>query len=315
PPLVSAFCRRLHEAGMPVTPARAADLARALVLVRPIARRRLYWTARAVLVSDPADARAFDVVFREVFGDPRGAEPVAPGDPESAPAPAEDRPAGERAAGVGDPARDAPGAWSALASTSADEEDAAEVEMPLAVASDEERLAEKSFDALTPGELARLYELMSQLRLATPRRSTRRHVRDRHRRRSDPARPSPPPRRAPPAGDAVRHLRIDGAVQPRLPAVPRVRGGRRPQRRGLRVRDPADPAHPRARLAPARAGDAPGGRRRSGLVERHPHRRCAEGVQRPPRPPRHGPRGGGRDPVRRLGAGRPRPGRPRDGAA
>src|SRR6185312_6212152 len=115
----------------------------------------------------------------------RGAEPVAPGDPESAPAPAEDRPAGERAAGAGDPARDAPGAWSALASTSADEEDAAEVEMPLAVASDEERLAEKSFDALTPGELARLYELMSQVRLATPQRSTRRHVRDRHGRRAD----------------------------------------------------------------------------------------------------------------------------------
>ncbi|HXD68390.1 MAG TPA: VWA domain-containing protein [Gaiellales bacterium] len=213
PPLVSAFCRRLHEAGMPVTPARAADLARALVLVRPIARRRLYWTARAVLVSDPADARAFDVVFREVFGDPRGAEPVAPGDPESAPAPAEDRPAGERAAGAGDPARDAPGAWSALASTSADEEDAAEVEMPLAVASDEERLAEKSFDALTPGELARLYELMSQVRLATPRRSTRRHVRDRHGRRVDMRRTLRRSLRT--GGDPIRLARRRRRVVPR----------------------------------------------------------------------------------------------------
>ncbi len=57
---------------MPVTPARAADLARALALVRPISRRRLYWTARAVLVSDPADVRTFDGVFRAVFGDLRG---------------------------------------------------------------------------------------------------------------------------------------------------------------------------------------------------------------------------------------------------
>ena len=72
PPLVSAFCRRLHDAGMPVTPARAADLARALVLVRPVSRRRLYWTVRAVLVSDPGDVRTFDAVFRAVFGDEIG---------------------------------------------------------------------------------------------------------------------------------------------------------------------------------------------------------------------------------------------------
>ena len=47
PALVGALGRRLREAGLPVTPARSAELARALDLVRPVARRRLYWTARA----------------------------------------------------------------------------------------------------------------------------------------------------------------------------------------------------------------------------------------------------------------------------
>ncbi len=54
PPLVGAFGQRLHAAGMPVTPTRLADLAHALTLTRPLTRRRLYWTTRAVLVSEPA---------------------------------------------------------------------------------------------------------------------------------------------------------------------------------------------------------------------------------------------------------------------
>jgi uncharacterized protein len=185
PPLVAAFCRRLHDAGLPVAPARAADLARALRIVRPVARRRLYWTTRAVLVTDPADGRAFDAVFREVFGDPRGEEPFEPGDIDPATTAADGPPPAERTTGESGPQRDAPGAWSVPAGSSEPGDDAAEVEIAVAAASDEERLAETSFDALTPGELARLYELMSQLRLATPRRSTRRHVRDRHGRRID----------------------------------------------------------------------------------------------------------------------------------
>ena len=49
-----------------------------------------------------------------------------------------------------------------------------EIDVPLSMASDEEVLATKSFDALEPGELARLYRLMSRLELATPSRLTRR---------------------------------------------------------------------------------------------------------------------------------------------
>jgi len=49
------------------------------------------------------------------------------------------------------------------------------VEVPVALASDEERLASKSFDALEPHELAHLYQLMSRLQIVTPARRTRRY--------------------------------------------------------------------------------------------------------------------------------------------
>jgi len=41
PALVGALSRRLREAGVPTTTARAADFAHALTLVRPMTRRRL----------------------------------------------------------------------------------------------------------------------------------------------------------------------------------------------------------------------------------------------------------------------------------
>ncbi len=63
--------------------------------------------------------------------------------------------------------------------------DGAEAEVPLAIASDEEVLRRKSFDALEPHELVQLYRLMSRLELATPLRQTRRHERARHGARVD----------------------------------------------------------------------------------------------------------------------------------
>ena len=66
-----------------------------------------------------------------------------------------------------------------------DDEDGAEVDVPLALASDEERLAGRSFDGLEPHELAQLYRLMSRLQLATPVRRTRRYEKGRHGQRID----------------------------------------------------------------------------------------------------------------------------------
>ena len=203
--------------------------------------------------------------------------------------------------------------------------------MPVALASDEERLAGKRFDALDAAELAQLYRLMARLELATPLRRTRRHERGAprprrrpaahparepaHRRRAAAARAPAAAGRAAPARDAVRHLGLDGALRARVPAVPRLRRRQRPARRGVRVRHAADAPDARARRAQPGARDPARRRGGAGLVERHAHRRRAEGVQRPPRPARDGARRGRRDPLRRLGARRPGARRARDGAA
>ena len=163
PPLVAAFGRRLHAAGMPITPERSARFAHALTLTQPVARTRLYWTARAVLVSDAAQLKTFDSVFFSVFGsrvDRAVDEP--PEDARREAAPADDRPA--------TPGRGAaPGGGAAPSSGEA----VGEVPVPVA-ASDEERLRDKRFDALEPGELAQLYRLMTRIQLSTPLRRTRR---------------------------------------------------------------------------------------------------------------------------------------------
>jgi uncharacterized protein with von Willebrand factor type A (vWA) domain len=57
--------------------------------------------------------------------------------------------------------------------------------VPLALASDEELLRNKRFDALEPHELAQLYRLMTRLELATPLRRTRRYEKGRRGERID----------------------------------------------------------------------------------------------------------------------------------
>jgi uncharacterized protein len=161
PPLVAAFTRRLHERGVPVTPARTSDFARALTLVQPVARRRLYWTARSVLVTDPGHVQAFDEVFFSVFGSRLGEERAAD-EPEP---PAEERTVVGRSPAPRRKGREA---------------GTTELEVPRILASDEERLSRKRFDELEPDELAQLYRLMSRLELATPSRRTRRYERGRH---------------------------------------------------------------------------------------------------------------------------------------
>jgi uncharacterized protein with von Willebrand factor type A (vWA) domain len=182
PPLAGALSRRLHDVGVPVTPERTADFARALTLVRPITRRQLYWTARAVYVSDPAQEKAFDAVFFSVFGDRAQSEDFDPEDARTVAAPPDDRPKTEHTVSPRDSAEQVPGASVSSAPPSAGDadEDAAEVEVPLAIATDEEVLGRKNFDALEPHELARLYRLMSRLELATPLRRTRRYEKGRH---------------------------------------------------------------------------------------------------------------------------------------
>ncbi|MGD9694791.1 MAG: VWA domain-containing protein [Thermoleophilia bacterium] len=176
PALAGALGRRLRSAGVPVSAAREVGLVRALAIVRPDGRRRLYWTARAVLVSDPAQVPAFDDVFAEVFGAPRGAGAASetPRQARTVAAPADDRPRADDDASSAEAPRHAGGATAATAGADGDPGDDA-VDVPLAAAGDDERLSTKSFDALDAAERARLYEMMAALRLATPVRLSRRH--------------------------------------------------------------------------------------------------------------------------------------------
>ncbi len=187
PALAGALSRRLRAVGVPMTPEGSADLARALELVRPLTRRRLYWTARSVCVSDRAHVSAFDAVFAAVFGGPVAAEVVLPDGAPTVPVAPDDRPVAERARSADEAAPRDPHVRPASAAprASGKEEAGAEVEVPLAMASDDEVLAAKSFDALDPQELAHLYRLMSRLRLATPVRRTRRYERGHHGRQID----------------------------------------------------------------------------------------------------------------------------------
>jgi len=177
PRLTAALSRRLHDQGVPTTPARTADFARALALVKPIARRRLYWTARAVFVSDPAQVETFDTVFASVFGGRAERHDLDPDDSQVAASPRDGSPPTPRETARETELR--PGVSPSAASDHANE-DAAEADAPLLLASDEELLGRKSFDRLEPSELAQLYRLMSSLRLATPERRTRRYERGRH---------------------------------------------------------------------------------------------------------------------------------------
>jgi uncharacterized protein with von Willebrand factor type A (vWA) domain len=178
PAVAGAFGRHLHDAGVPVTAERAAWFAEALSAVEPVARRRLYWTARGVFVTEPGQVRTFDAVFDAVFGLAPALDEAA----EAQPATAESAPAQE-------PRRTADGAPSGGATrsdspTTGSTEVTEDVPVPV-LASDEEVLRTKRFDALEADELARLYRLMSRIRVATPERRTRRSERERHGERID----------------------------------------------------------------------------------------------------------------------------------
>ncbi len=177
PAVVGAFSRQLHDAGLPVTAERAAWFAQALTAVEPVSRRRLYWTARGVFVTGQDQVHAFDAVFASVFG----TAPPAHDETEavhSEPSP----PQGPRRNVAG--ADEAPPAGVPSGNSSGPDEVTEDVPVPI-LASDEEVLRSKRFDALEAGELASLYRLMTRIRVATPERRTRRSERDRHGERID----------------------------------------------------------------------------------------------------------------------------------
>jgi hypothetical protein len=199
------------------------------------------------------------------------------------------------------------------------------------VASAAEMLREKSFGDLTEEERLRVSHLIRKLTLQLPVRRTRRL----------PGRPVRPAVRRPPnaaplaphAGRALRarvarpwtpdpsaradprHLGLDGAVLARADAVRVRRDGGRPARRGLLLRDPADPRHadaPHEGSRPSPSGDRPP---RGGLGGRDPDRGVAQGARGRLEPARVDPRRGRRDLFRRARTRGARPAARPDGQA
>jgi uncharacterized protein len=172
-PLAVGLATALHRAGLPVTPERAAGLARALRLVPPVDRSALYWTCRVALVTDRAQLPVFDAVFSAVFdgrldpadsrGDPNAPPPIG-AEPRTRPAAPDRRP--------GTPGTSSEGG---ATTTGGDDEGVdSEQETLLAVASTEERLRQTSFADLTAEELTGVRELVRRLVLSTPERRSRR---------------------------------------------------------------------------------------------------------------------------------------------
>jgi uncharacterized protein len=216
PAVAGAFSQRLHQAGVPMTAERAARFAQALTLVEPITRRRLYWTARAVFVSDSAQVTAFDSVFWSVFGTTRGREDpeLARDEVRTAPAPPDDRPRSDRSSARRGSDMATPGADGASSPAQGEREERDQGELLVPVApSDEDVLREKRFDALEPHELAQLYRLMARLEVATPLRRTRRAQRWHHGRSIDLRRTLRGSMRT--GGDPIRLRRRRRRVVPR----------------------------------------------------------------------------------------------------
>jgi len=173
-PLAVGLTTALHGAGLPVTPERAAGLARSLRLVPPVDRSALYWTCRIALVTDRAQLPTFDAVFSAIFdgrldpadnrGDPNAPPPIG-AEPRTRPSPPDSRP--------GTPGAPTGGA-TASASGADDDGGETERELVLAVASTEERLRQTSFADLTDAELTGVRELVRRLVLSTPERRSRR---------------------------------------------------------------------------------------------------------------------------------------------
>jgi uncharacterized protein with von Willebrand factor type A (vWA) domain len=179
------FGRRLHDAGLPVSPDTSARFAAAIGLAPPATSRDLYWLARVTLVSEHAQLATFDRVFDEVFG--------AAGDPadwRGQARTASSRSAAETAGQPG-PSRDGmppetgwiPGLPPLVTAvgdrelTVGSDNGGGGRDVVIAAASADERLHAQDFSTLTGDEVAGLRTLMTEMALTAPVRRGRRKVR------------------------------------------------------------------------------------------------------------------------------------------
>jgi uncharacterized protein len=152
------FCRELRSAGIAVGSGDILTFSSAAGLLDPSDLLDLYWAGRATLVSRRESISVYDEVFRRYFLG--GADPVRELLTLKAQVTAEAQ------AVLEVPATDPP--------TAGHEDEQATLGL---MASDAEALRHKSFSACTPEELAALRRIMARIRLAPPKRRTRRTTR------------------------------------------------------------------------------------------------------------------------------------------
>ncbi len=223
--VAATFGDRLHSAGIPVTPERSGRFAAAIDLTRPATYADVYWAARITLVSGHDQLEQFDRVFGHIFGelaDPADTRGEAGPPPTSAKTPPRSPQSSDRRGTTTGTGR------SGQVSKQDDEEVGGET---LAMtASTDEHLRRTDYAALSPFELMSLRTLMTQMRLAPPKRTRRRMRRSSTGHRLDMRATIRRSRRT--AGDPVERVLRRRTVRPRrLVVIADISGSMEPYAR------------------------------------------------------------------------------------
>lgn len=175
---VTAFARRLRQAGLPVSFGAIERSTAALGIAGPLTRDTLYWQLRVCLVGDRHQIPTFDTVFDAVFGSRRGLDPEWRGAAQTASP--DDSLLGLRRSTPNAPATTGGVPWTTLPSvaSAADDEhdddqsdDAAMPELrPSAAAADLDR----PFVSLDDAELEAIGRLLEDAMHTWPQRTSRR---------------------------------------------------------------------------------------------------------------------------------------------
>jgi hypothetical protein len=205
--VAAAFGGLLRRAGVATSAEQAGRFVRAIAVTAPGTLDDLYWVGRITLVSDLVQLDAYDRVFDQVF---RGVYDLADarGDLNAPPT------AARRS--VGQPGAIAEGRNFSVGGDRGDPEASGrdgDIEVDVAMASREERLATTDFAELTDEELRDLRELMGQIRLSVPLRPARRHHRHHHGERLDLRATLRRSRRS--GGDPIEHIVRRARERPR----------------------------------------------------------------------------------------------------
>lgn len=174
----AALAARLRSEGVSVGLTALEDLARALSVVPPDSRPRLYWAARITLVRRQPDLAAFDVVFAAVFADAMLPVESRHGDNRTPPKAAEDESlvaVPRRFDESGDPEGTLGLPWATLPPVVSSAEDSdSDTAVPERLASDLEALTDLPFEALSEGETELLGRWLEARLRSWPTRRTRR---------------------------------------------------------------------------------------------------------------------------------------------